>query len=195
MNARKVWIIACLVWLVAAGAGAWVLSNYQNQAGAAGDTPVKWPMNTALKVHGDKPVLIMFTHPQCPCTRASVEELNRIMGLCGDKVEAQVLFILPENMPQDWTQTALWRNSAAIPGVQNHIDLGGREARLFGAQSSGYVLLYDVHGKLLFHGGITSARGHEGDNAGENVIVALLNGNPTSLDKTPVFGCGLLDQK
>jgi len=194
MNTRKVWVLLCAVWLLAAGAGAWVLSSYENKPGTVGNTPQQWPVDTALKIRGDKPVLVIFAHPLCPCTRASVAELNRIMGRCGDKLEVHVYFIQPENMPKDWTQTALWRSAADIPGVQNHVDIGGQEARRFGAESSGYALLYDVHGRLLFHGGITSARGHEGDNAGENVILALVDGKSTGLDNTPVFGCGLVDQ-
>lgn len=38
------------------------------------------------------------------------------------------------------------------------------------------------------------ARGHEGDNAGENVIITVVNGGKPPLHETPVFGCGLLDE-
>ena len=69
----------------------------------------------------------------------------------------------------------------------------GQEARRFGAESSGYVVLYDGHRQLAFHGGITSARGHAGDNAGENVVLTLVAGGQAPLKETPVFGCGLLD--
>jgi hypothetical protein len=52
-------------------------------------------------------------------------------------------------------------------------------------------LLYDTAGRLLFSGGITAARGHSGDNAGREAIVALLAGAPTDRTQTPVFGCKL----
>ena len=64
----------------------------------------------------------------------------------------------------------------------------------FGAETSGYVLLYDTHGKLLFKGGITGSRGHAGDNAGESAIVALLEGEKPVLTRTKVYGCSLLNE-
>jgi hypothetical protein len=48
---------------------------------------------------------------------------------------------------------------------------------------------------LLFQGGITASRGHEGENAGENAIVAIVNGRAAPQNKTLVFGCALPDRK
>lgn len=194
MKARLPWILFCTVWLLAACAGAWVLSNYDNTPGGTGETPQRWPKGATIGAQNNQPVLVMFAHPQCPCTRASIGELNRLMARCGGKVAAHVFFIQPDGLPQDWTKGALWRSAAAIPGVQVHADTDGREGRRFGAEASGYVVLYDARGQLLFHGGITSARGHAGDNAGENVIITLLAGGKAPLKETPVFGCGLLNQ-
>jgi len=51
-------------------------------------------------------------------------------------------------------------------------------------------LLYDISGRLVFDGGITSARGHQGDNAGRSAISALLTGqHDVVVRATPVFGC------
>lgn len=194
MKTRPVRILSCITWLLATCAGAWVLSNYENAAGREGEALSQWPADAKITIQTNQPVLIMFAHPQCPCTRASVDELNRLMAQCAGKVTAHVFFYHPDGLPKDWTQSGLWKSAAAIPGVQVHPDPDGQEARRFGAESSGHVVLYDAHGSLIFHGGITSARGHAGDNVGENVIIALLRGAKTSLKETPVFGCGLLDK-
>jgi len=61
-----------------------------------------------------------------------------------------------------------------------------------GAETSGYVLLYDRSGQLRFRGGITAGRGHAGDNAGEDAVVALVTGRPASRQQTPVYGCSLV---
>jgi hypothetical protein len=46
---------------------------------------------------------------------------------------------------------------------------------------------------LLFSGGITPARGHEGDSAGSDAIVELVKGRiPSNVIREPVFGCTLL---
>jgi len=191
MRSRLVWILCCVTWLLAACAGAWVLFDYDNTPGRSGEVLSQWPASTDIPVPPNQPVLLMFAHPRCPCTRASIGELNRLMAQCGGRVSAHVVFIHPDGLPQEWTHSGLWESAAAIPGVQVHADPDGREARRFGAESSGHVVLYDGFGHLVFRGGITSARGHAGDNAGENVIIATLNGGRTTLKETPVFGCGL----
>jgi len=70
-------------------------------------------------------------------------------------------------------------------------DGGGAEAKRFGAETSGAVVLYDRAGRLVFHGGITAARGHEGDSFGQQRIAALLTGARADRTDAPVFGCAL----
>jgi hypothetical protein len=74
-------------------------------------------------------------------------------------------------------------------------DDGGVESQRFGALSSGQALLYGADGRLLFAGGITESRGHQGDNAGESAIAALVLGAGRSgqSSSTPVYGCPLFD--
>jgi hypothetical protein len=55
-------------------------------------------------------------------------------------------------------------------------------------------VLYDSAGNLLFRGGITSARGHAGDNAGRAAVVSLLTSDEAEGRDTPVFGCPLFAQ-
>jgi len=136
----------------------------------------------------------MFAHPHCPCTQASIGELNRLLTRCQGPVAVHVLFIQPKGTSLDWTETSLRKSAEAIPGIDVQLDPDGAEAHRFGAESSGYLALYNPEGKLLFCGGITAARGHAGDNAGENVVVTLLNGQNAELKHTAVFGCSLFNQ-
>jgi len=62
---------------------------------------------------------------------------------------------------------------------------------LFRIETSGDLVLYDADGRLLFHGGITSARGHSGDNLGRSAIQALLWKEPAQTASTSSFGCPL----
>jgi hypothetical protein len=71
-------------------------------------------------------------------------------------------------------------------------DIDGREARHFQAFTSGQTLLYSSEGELLFSGGITIARGHEGDNSGRLAIESLLANSAAEVRQTPVFGCPIL---
>jgi hypothetical protein len=185
-------IVFGVLWLFVVGAGFAMFLNYQTTSGRVGITPEHWPSGTQIALDAKHDTLVMFAHPQCPCTRASIEELNRLLAQCHGQVAAHVFFFKPESFSNDWVRADLWRSASAIPGVAVHEDSDGMQAQLFGAETSGYVLLYDTHGQLLFKGGITGSRGHAGDNVGEDVLSSLLAGQVMSLQQTRVYGCPLL---
>jgi hypothetical protein len=184
-------IVLCILWLFAVGAGFALMVNYQNADGSVGRIPERWPEGSELALDASRDTLIMFAHPRCPCTRASMEELNRLLARSGGKATTHVVFFKPKGFSEDWAKTDLWRSAAAIPGVTVHEDLDGAQAHLFGAETSGQVLLYNPHGQLLFRGGITGSRGHAGDNTGEDEVVSLLAGRETRQSPTQVYGCSL----
>ena len=97
----------------------------------------------------------------------------------------------PSDAVAGWERTDLWDSAAAIPGVHVMTDEGGAQARVFGALVSGQTLLYGATGSLLFSGGITGARGHEGDNPGRTALTSILDWRPAGPIRTPVFGCYL----
>jgi len=187
-------IALSLAWLMVVGTGFFVLENYQNAKGSVGRTPSNWPPQTQIVLDHERNNLLMFVHPHCPCSRASIEELNRLLSRCHGHVAVQVWFFKPAGFPADWTRSDLWRSTAAIPGVTVRDDPDGAQARMFGAETSGYVLLYDPRGQLRFKGGITGSRGHAGDNDGESAIVSLLAGRDVNMSQTPVYGCSLLGE-
>lgn len=131
----------------------------------------------------------MLVHPQCPCTRASLVELGRLMA--GTDIDAWVLFLRPEGVQLNWERTSLWEMAASIPNVQPVTDVDGSAAKMFGAETSGHVLFYDATRGLRFSGGITASRGHEGPSAGTETLLSLLHGREPRSDRTPTFGCPL----
>lgn len=141
--------------------------------------------------------LLLFVHPQCACSRATIGELAHIVACCSREVDATVLFYAPKRMPREWVRSDLRESAAAIPGVRVLDDPDGNTAKQFGVHTSGQTLLYDAGRRLLFDGGITASRGHSGDNAGRDTIAALLRGQTAQARRrptTPVFGCALLDE-
>ncbi len=72
------------------------------------------------------------------------------------------------------------------------VDVAGRMAAKFGAATSGHCFLYSVTGSLMFHGGITTERGHEGESCGRVSMRDLIAGLPGTIDHSPVFGCELV---
>jgi hypothetical protein len=182
-------------WLCAIVTGTVLLAAYSNAPGKSGSPPKSWPRLSRLSRTDDKPTLIMFMHPRCPCSRASIGELALLMAHCQGKVNAKVLFIQPTGMAPGWVETDTWRDAAQIPGVTVLRDNAGREARLFGAETSGDTLLYDAQGRLMFHGGIIIARGHSGDNPGRDALQTILSGQAPGQTHTPAFGCSLFECK
>ena len=139
----------------------------------------------------DRATLLLFAHPRCVCTRASLAELARIMARFHDRLEARVLFWMPRGAPADWSTGDLWTSAARIPGVAVVRDEDGREASRFAAGTSGEAMLYGREGRLLFAGGITPARAHEGNSFGQERIASLLTTGAADRADAPVFGCAL----
>jgi hypothetical protein len=180
------WAVA---WSLTVAGGFLAIHAYEATPGSPGQPVPHWPVGTRLAPAGDRPTLVMVAHPLCPCTRASAAELARLLARCDGRVAVHVLFLTPERADPTWGQTGCSRSFAAIPGVHLVEDLGGVEARRFGAETSGQVALYAADGRLLFRGGITRARGQEGDNRGRESIISLLRGRSGPSAETPVFGC------
>jgi hypothetical protein len=151
-----------------------------------------FPPNCALQLASDKPTLVLFAHPHCPCTRASLHELDALLVQTQNRVSPIVVFSIPDGVPAGWEQGELWNSATSIPGLHVIRDPGGREAHRFHVEGSGHVLLYAPSGQLLFSGGITGSRGHQGDNVGRSAVVSFILEGQESVRQTPVFGCSLL---
>jgi len=186
------WCLAA-VWLVAVLAGMAIVINIDLTPGEAGMVPQQRPAWMEFSQAADRPLIMLFAHPRCPCTRASLAELNHILTSCPGAADVRVFFRTPEDPSTEWTKTALWEDAAALPNTTAVSDPGGALANQFAVKTSGHVLVYSAAGKLLFSGGITAARGEEGDNPGRSAIVALLRGEAGVEPESQVFGCPLFD--
>ena len=184
-------LAAIVLWLLMICAGTGLLWSYQSTPGIAAAALERWPADSRIRRDADRATLVMLAHPHCPCTRASLGELARLMAQARGRVSAYVLFVKPSGFPDGWERTDLLADASAIPGVTVVRDDEGVEAGRFRAATSGQTMLYDGGGRLLFSGGITGARGHEGDNAGRAAVVSLLNTSQAGQRETPVFGCPL----
>jgi hypothetical protein len=182
-----------LMWLGLAVWGSFAMMSYSSKPGPVGAPPARWPAASRVPQQFHRPTLIMFVQPNCPCSKASVGELSLLMTHCQGCVNARVLFLKPNRWSTNLVLTGLWRQASAIPGVALGLDRDGREARLFGAQTSGEVVLYDAEGRLRFQGGMTLSRGHPGFNPGRGALEDLLHDKPAPVTQTPVFGCRLFD--
>ena len=197
-NAKQVgglWLathcVAVAAWGVVVTGGIWSLWLYQHKAGADFDLINVWPQESKIPRDQEQHTLVMFVHPLCPCSRASIAELERALTRCKLAFSAVVMFVRPGGMRNGWEKSDLWDAAAQVPGVHVAWDKDGAEASRFGAATSGLAVLYDAQGKLVFRGGLTSSRGHHGNSPGRLAVESLVLGHTTNRKDSRVFGCPL----
>jgi hypothetical protein len=148
---RIIWL-ALALWLIACATGLAGMAAYANRPGASAHAPASWPTASHLVLDPARPTLVMFAHPKCPCTRASLAELAGLLARAPHASTTYVMFMKPATSDKSWDETVLWKAASAIPGVIAIQD-DGHETERFGAETSGQVLLYGTDGRLLFSGG------------------------------------------
>ncbi len=140
--------------------------------------------------------LVMAIHPKCPCTRASLSELDRLLTKCPTPPYCEVLIYRPTEETDAWADTLNVQQVKRLPVVYT-VDLAGEKASKMGIHTSGGVVLYSPQGEPRFYGGITPSRNHVGDNAGLMAIRTLLRGEDPGIETSPVYGCpirGLIER-
>ncbi len=188
MDTKKripVWVQSLLVlWLLAIGFSLAAMAEYQGAPGLAANAQ-DWPSDSEL-TRPDLPTMLLFLHPECGCSRATLAELQRLLPRVQHEFRTLIVF--------SGVGETLRPLAGEMRDARLHDDPEAIEARRFGATTSGHLFVYGPRGRLLFHGGITAARGHEGPNAGvEHVVAALAGDAARGLTSTQVFGCPLYE--
>lgn len=178
------------IWAVLIGSLLLGLGHYSMREGKRGLVPRLVENQPGLVAH-------FFLHPQCPCSAASVEELDRLMTRLGAKSDLLVTAHVfePENATNDWAGSEMVARLKRMPGVQVQMDPLGKQGETLGVKSSGHLLVYH-DGVLRFSGGLTALRGHAGrSDSGEAAYLALTGEHKnewmTDVDWV-VFGCPIL---
>jgi hypothetical protein len=185
------WFSLAAVWAAGLTLGSWEMLKYESTPAIVEQCANRWPSDSALARDAARPTLVMFLHPHCPCSRASVAELAELAARVKGQVAITLVFHRPAQFGPGWEQTDLWHTAESIPGATRFCDAEGVESERFHAQASGETLLYLQNGELAFHGGITLSRGHRGENAGRAALERLILGEVSPVADTPVFGCSL----
>lgn len=177
--------LALLVWIALVAAGFARLVVYQQSPGADIVPAEISEPNPECETW----TLLVGVHPRCPCTQATVNELEHLLRRYPASLDCQVMIYHPEKRGQEWLALPMVNQLRILPQVTLRGDSEGRELAALGIETSGGVRLFDPTGKLRFHGGITPSRGHRGVNMGSEIIETLLRGEPTNLDHAHVYGC------
>jgi hypothetical protein len=183
------WLIAAVtLWLGAIVSAMALLVSHSRVPGGAGAGLEYWPDDAEIPHSPGIASLVVFLHPECPCSQATIAELARVLSKSRRPIQVTACLA---SWKSELNESSLWQATQRIPGVTTVADEEGRIAKWFGASTSGTAMLFDERGKLLFLGGITGARGHEGDNAGKGALIQLLNGQSRGIERAHVYGCSI----
>ena len=148
-----------------------------------------FPQNQQITFDKTKANLILFIHPFCPCSYATVNELKRVLAKTNADIAINVVFIKPKGL-SDIKKNELYQKISLIKGTNIIFDKNNVIAEEFKTNTSGSILLYNKNGNLIFQGGITGGRAEEGDNLGKSKLIEALK-KESGQWQSPIFGCSL----
>ncbi len=172
------------------------LVRFDATPGKIGGAPLRWPSFRGIDRTASGTRMLVFLHPLCACSFATLHELAKVPaehrpGAALPRID--IFFYRPKD--SGWVPGRLWKEAQQLPGSHVQWDDEGREARRFGATTSGFAVLYSPEGELLFSGGVTGSRGHEGTNFGIEQLIASVNSGKPAPEASFVFGCALGEQE
>jgi len=108
--------------------------------------------------------------------------------------------VLAADVLASWTENELVQLATDSDHLKVHFDTDDRLANAFDAETSGLCVIHSLDGRVLFRGGITPSRGHEGSSSAQRTMAKCIEqiGQASSLRKPteqlateifPVFGC------
>jgi len=183
---------AVAIWVLFTAAGLGALSFYAFTGSPPAHAAQQWPANALVALDPARPVLVLFLHPRCPCSSASIAELDRVLSRHPGAFRSYAVLTLPPGVKSGWEAGRNLEAARKLPGTALVFDRGGALALSFGARDSGTLLAYGPEGTRLFVGGITASRGHEGESLGALALTDIAVGQEPRQAESPVFGCPLL---
>jgi len=179
--------LAIGAWLLVLCIGFGLAIDFEAKPGQSADATA-WPADTRLSLAASGKTLVMFLHPECPCSAASLDELEKLLAHASAPTKTFVVFV--HARPTD-PQTDNLARASQIPGAAIEVDTEGEEARRFGSRTSGDLFIFDAAGQLEFEGGITPSRGHVGPGTCSDAAAAAIASLSDHPARVPVYGCPL----
>jgi hypothetical protein len=190
-----VWRIS-LVLLAVAWTAASVLSwslllshTYQPVVATGGIN--EWPSSLEPTDRDGRIRVILFAHPLCPCTRATIAELDEALGSRRTNVNTTIVFVTAGLAEPDIYDSPTVAAARRLLNVTLRFEDNTAFASRIGATTSGELFVFDGAGKRVFHGGITAGRGHRGRSPGRERFEQALEGILVDHEESPLFGCRL----
>src|SRR4051812_19393355 len=98
-------LLPAIVWLASIAAGGFSIYTYETSPGRQLEAPGDWPQSSAIARSRERPTMLVFVHPRCPCTRATIDELSRIVVENPQALYVKVLYYKPADADSAWDET------------------------------------------------------------------------------------------
>ncbi|MDA8792481.1 hypothetical protein N9N67_04500 [Bacteriovoracaceae bacterium] len=183
------------IWSIGIISGLVITYEYSLGSGEKSQLKSSWPNESSLKFNPGKYNLVMFLHPECTCSKASLFHFKEILSeIKHDNLDSKIIFTMPKEKEKEWINSALVKEVKEAGSIQLIFDQSSEEFKRFDAKTSGQAFLFSPSKDLLFNGGITDSRGHIGYNQGEDFIINTLNKRGLASKDVDVFGCDNLNK-
>ncbi len=169
-----------------------LLTDYSTRPGPESDVLLRISSDELPGIQstdGDSPTIILFYHPKCPCTFATIRCLERLSTNFRTQPQIHAFAYRPQDESDTWIDSRSTRVLRNLEDIRIHPDIDGERFRRFGVRVSGHILIYDKNCDLTFSGGITPFRSHEGDCRASQQFVRCANDEIDECTRWPVFGC------
>jgi hypothetical protein len=177
-------LIIVVFWIICTGFFYRQMLNFDITPGVASlNPPATWP----TEFH--KPTLIVFLHPKCTCSAASLTQIAKLQSRLPDRFQTILVLWQPSNGNSEWANLPQ-PDFGQLADYKLVLDKEGRMARKFDAHTSGQSFLYDADGQIRFSGGLTSTRGDSESGPAFSTLAQLIAKQDSS-KTAPVFGCSL----
>src|SRR5437660_5434926 len=84
-------VLAGCIWTATVGAMYQAVRRFETTPGRAATVLRSWPANSRIARSGGAWTLVVLLHPHCPCSRASVEDLQTILQKAPPSLRTYVL--------------------------------------------------------------------------------------------------------
>jgi hypothetical protein len=186
-------IFGTALWLAAGSFLYTKMMAFETRAGLGSlHAALWWPLASGLKLGRDERTLLVFLHPKCTCSQATVAQIVKLKERARNGFRIILAVWQPASSDGSWDSlTPLGVDQ--LSDYQVAWDRGGRLAGLFDAHTSGQIFIYEKDGRLVFAGGATSSRGGADEGPSLAALESLLqekgNSYSVGLRSMPVFGC------
>jgi len=159
-------------------------------------TSVDGKAYTLSQAEGENGTMVIFTCNHCPYVKAWQE---RTVAIANDAQSKGVGVIAinandPAAYPEDGMKGMIERAKAQGMKYPYVVDATSDVARAFGATRTPEIFLFDMNGKLVYHGAVDDDAQNPGavkEHYLRNAVDALVNGKPIAVSETKSVGCSI----